>query len=701
MRTLLAVVVLMLLARPVLQHVSISRERAVLGILLDDSKSMQVRDVLATPDPTEVSAAVARIDVVRKALKANADALETLGQDLDIHWYTFAGAIQEAKGPEVEAGGEHTALAGAVERARELLGQASAGKPAGVIVISDGRDNLSTDDERRAAGEWLAAVGVPLYTVGVGSEVPLGSTRSLLARRLDCPPSVAVLNRLAVHTELFAAGLVRNNITVELLFDDDIVDAKQVQPEQAQELLRVDLAFTPVAGGLHRVSMRARAAGVAGPAGEVSLSQFVRVTDEKVQVLYIDRPRYERATIARALEAAKELRVTKVDLIRPDNPADSPLPRSPGEWRAYHVVLIGDVDRGMFPPAALEAMRDLAIEQGRGVAMLGGARTLGAGKYGRSPLAEVLPVDLSASGQLNAPVAFELTPAGQRHAICRMGTDAAAGAALWAKLPPFDGAGRLAGLKPTAETLLRTPDAAPLLVVTETGKGRAAAVAFDSTWRWSYGNDKGLEAQRRFWRQLVLWLANRKPEVWVASDRPRYDLVRLRSGVDKLLLKAGVSDPTTGRTPEQAKLTGTLTGPDGKARELRWIQSGDGFEARPAVTEAGEYRISVVAASGDQKWGEAQTAFVVAAADPEMADPTADLENLRRMAARTRGFGGEYVPIEKLDTLLARFSAKPHAAEIRHIRRRNLVDEWPWYWFTIFVGLLAVEWVVRRRAGLV
>jgi hypothetical protein len=71
------------------------------------------------------------------------------------------------------------------------------------------------------------------------------------------------------------------------------------------------------------------------------------------------------------------------------------------------------------------------------------------------------------------------------------------------------------------------------------------------------------------------------------------------------------------------------------------------------------------------------------------------------MAARTRGFGGEYVPIEKFGSLLERFAARPHAAEIKRIRRRNLVDEWPWHWFGVFVGLLAVEWVARRRAGLV
>ena len=708
-RLLAAVVVLILLARPVLQHVRVSRERATLAILLDDSKSMQIRDVRLDGTPVEPSSAVARLDCVKQALRANEDALAALSADLDIRWFLFADSIREWPRPRVDGEGTQTALAAGIERSRELLGQTGA-KPAGVIIVSDGRDNLSTDDQRRAAGEWLVAAGVPLYAVGVGSETPVGAVHSLLARRLDCPISVSVLNRLSVHAELLAVGLEGKTIHVELLFDHDIVDRRQVQSTEPQELLRVELAHTPTAGGLHRVGIRAKAEGVDGPEGEASLSQFVRVTDDKIQVLYIDRPRYERAAIVRALEAASELRVTKVDLLQSAENAPASLPQSPLEWRAYHVVLIGDVDRKACPVGDLAAIGELVQEHGRGVAMLGGVRTLGSGHYAETPLARLMPVDLSVVGQLPAPVTFELTPAGKRHAICRLGADVAAGEEIWKKLPPLDGAARLAGLRPTAETLLQSVQGAPLLVVSETGKGRMATVAFDSTWRWSFTDQKGLEAQRRFWRQLVLWLANRRPEVWVTSDRPRYDFVRLHSGADQILLRAGVTDQTTGRTPENAKLTGTITGPDGQAREIRWIQTAEALEARPTVSEPGEYRVSVKAVQGgggpDQRadgdlLGEAETAFVVAAADPELADPTADLENLRRLAARTRGFGGDYFNINQFGKLLERLAARPQAAEVRQIRRLRIVDDWPWGWFGVFVGLLTLEWVIRRRAGLV
>ena len=316
-------------------------------------------------------------------------------------------------------------------------------------------------------------------------------------------------------------------------------------------------------------------------------------------------------------------------------------------------------------------------------------------------MAAVSPVSLGATGQLEAPVKFELTVQGKQHAICRLAADPAAGNQIWSRLPSFDGAARLTGVTPIAEVLMRTPSGEPLVVVSEAGKGRSAALAFDSTWRWSFGNDKGLEVQRRFWRQLAIWLANRRPEVWVSSDKPRYDLARLRSEVDRVTLRAGVSDPTTGRMPEGATLSGRITGPDGKAAEIHWIKTGETLEAKPPIGEPGEYHVKVSAQAGGKPLGDSEAAFVVSAPDPEMADSTADIANLKRLADRTRAAGGEYVPLSDFGKLIERLSAQRHATEITQVRRANVVDERPWVWFAVFVGVLAAEWIIRRRVGLV
>ena len=64
----------------------------------------------------------------------------------------------------------------------------------------------------------------------------------------------------------------------------------------------------------------------------------------------------------------------------------------------------------------------------------------------------------------------------------------------------------------------------PLLVSQEYGSGRVIAFAGDSTWRWVMHGFAS--AHKRFWRQIVLWLAHKdqmaEGSVWVQLDNTRY-----------------------------------------------------------------------------------------------------------------------------------------------------------------------------------
>ena len=59
----------------------------------------------------------------------------------------------------------------------------------------------------------------------------------------------------------------------------------------------------------------------------------------------------------------------------------------------------------------------------------------------------------------------------------------------------------------------------------EYGKGRVLAFAGNSTYRWwNYGRQS---EHRRFWRQVILWLAQRddaaQNDVWIKLPQRRYD----------------------------------------------------------------------------------------------------------------------------------------------------------------------------------
>jgi hypothetical protein len=368
----------------------------------------------------------------------------------------------------------------------------------------------------------------------------------------------------------------------------------------------------------------------------------------------------------------------------------------------------------------------LVEKHGRGLALLGGVRTLGAGQYRATALQNLFGVDLGAIGQWPGEIAFELTDAGRGHPITAPpATHPQTGGPQVDAPPanpvrpafsilnsqlsiPFAGASRILIGSPTAEVLMRTDPGEPLLVVQELGKARTAVVAFDSTWQWPLAGEGGVETHRRFWRQLVFWLANQQADVWAAAERPRYRQALLRSGAERVTLLAGASGP--GVETEMVTLSGVLILPEaareqaGDARNigLTWIRKDDRFEAAaPMVDAPGEYRVTVEARLGDRLLGRAETAFIVEVVDLELVEPLADLETLREMASATAGAGGEYAPLSELPALLERVRAAGRVTEVTRVRRARLVQDWAWHWLALFVALIATEWTLRRNWGLI
>jgi uncharacterized membrane protein len=685
-----------MLAGPVLKSSRIETERAVLAMVLDNSRSMTVEDVVVD----EVKP-ISRLEAVGQALKRNRRILDRLADELDVRWFIFDTDLEQKDPISLTGDGKLTAIIDSVDDLQKILASETS-QSAGLILVSDGRDNCSKTGDAAVVGEALAAVGIPLYAVGVGSELPLGQTRSLQARRLDCAGQVSILNRLDVHAEFFAAGLAGSTIAVELLFDDKVVEQKEVRPRQVRELIGLDMNYTPTEAGLHRVAVRARAADIPGEQGRAVTTQYVRVVDDKIRVLYIDRPRYERSAISRALAGAKELLVKKLDISQSfGGSGSSLLPAEAKDWHAYQAIVIGDVDRRSFSESALETINDMVINRGRGLVLLGGLRTLGSGQYSDTPLADLLPVDVSVVGHWPAPVAFELTQEGLVHPICQLDADSSANAAAWRRLDPFAGASRLGEVKAAGQVLMESSAGKPLLVVQETGKGRVAAVGFDSTWQWSFADESGAEIQRRFWRQLVFWLVNQRAEVWVTTDKPRYDLADLRSGAETVVVRAGVTAALSDGLADGVAITGVIVKSGGRRSTIDWVKKTEGVEAKITVQEPGTYKVEVAARKGDEEIGQSEMAFVIESVDVELVEPFADVATLQQMAGPTGRIGGRYLGLAKLSDLLARINAAQYTTQVTHVHRYRLVEDYPWWCWLVFLLFLSFEWVIRKRVGLV
>jgi hypothetical protein len=109
--------------------------------------------------------------------------------------------------------------------------------------------------------------------------------------------------------------------------------------------------------------------------------------------------------------------------------------------------------------------------------------------------------------------------------------------------------------------------------------------------------------------------------------------------------------------------------------------------------QAGVYRIEASASQGDAKLGTATRQVLVGGSDLEMSQPRLNDSVLRHLARET---GGRYLDIAEADSVQGLLQQQPAELDAPEMK-----DLWHNGWsLLLIVGLLATEWVVRRRVGL-
>jgi hypothetical protein len=694
--TAFALLVVVLL-NPVARHKEVTYDRACLLVLLDDSRSMNIRDVVGAGGSEPIS----RAGALNTALAAHQYEFSRLGREMEVKTYRFATRLAPADQMSVRAQGDYTALGDAIQQAYE--GVLQDGRPvAGVLVFSDGASNLAAVAEPSVAGSALAAGHVPVWAVGVGSETPSGQTRSIIPRNLRMAVSVAVMNQLPIAAEFTFVGMQGDRIRVELLLDDGVVDRQRFECSRSSETRQVQFVYVPRVGGLHKVTVRATPERVKLEGEPAELSQFLHVTDEAIRVLYLEgKPRYEGSFLVRALATSRQIRLHKALLASPTDEEVRTVPGGPsGQWQSYHVLLLGDMAPDQLSDAQMKLIRKHVGDDGCGLAILGGRGLLGTGALTGTPLADLLPVAPDITW-LERPTTVTPTEAGLRHPVCRIDESPQAVVERWRGLPPMRGACRMSGLKPAAQVLAASGEGEPMIVGQAYGAGRVLLLGFDSTWQWCMQREEGTRYHRRFWREVILWLANRRPAVWIAAGHPRYQLPLILGGQQRVEVRAGLDSPITGQTIQDAQLEARMVLPDGQNAPLVMIREGDHYKANAEPKANGTYKLELIARSGDREIGRATGQFIVESPDLEMIHPLADFETLRELAGRTEPAGGRFVTLDGLGAILKQIGTNDYRRRHEEIRTVQLAHEGRWRLWTLICGLLTVEWIIRKRRGLV
>ena len=79
-------------------------------------------------------------------------------------------------------------------------------------------------------------------------------------------------------------------------------------------------------------------------------------------------------------------------------------------------------------------------------------------------------------------------------------------------MPPLSGINHLGRLKPNAQVFGQSAGdrvAEPIMVGSEVGSGRVLAFGGE-TWVWARASNEARSAHRKFWRQVIFWLAHKE-----------------------------------------------------------------------------------------------------------------------------------------------------------------------------------------------
>lgn len=710
---------LLVLLRP--SHITTESERqsATLLLLIDKSRSMQIKD---TPSGES------RWKQMQNLLTTVREPLARLQQekDFEVNVYAF-----DKKADPIDLGGVLSSItlpdgseSGYGASMRDVLQREDGKRLLGMILLGDGAEQTvgMSEIDPASVARMLERLGCPLYAVPFGDRKEGDEVRDVEITSMPDDFVVFAKNRVPIRGTLRISGYLNKELPLELVLLDangkeERVASQTVTQGEADANIPFEFDYTPDKPGTYKIAVQ-----VPPQAGEITtdnnaLPAVLTVLDGGIRILYVEGEiRREQRFLRRALASSPDMDVTLLPL----NPRDRDRwPRKdlaayfePG---AFDVTILGDVDSRVFLPESankqtsgdLQSLRQSVLD-GTGLLMLGGWHSFRAGGYHTTPLATISPVQMDPQidrfvrQQFDEPIDQSLhlpgplvmqpsIPWGEKSEIMQITSDGNNREA-WLRLPPLSGANRFRGVKIGARVLADDGKGNPLLVTAEPG-GRVVAFAGDSTWRWVM---KGFrDSYQRFWRQVILWLARKEEQkindIWVRLDRRRF------TPGERITFDAGQRKDSG--DAKNIQLEASILGPDGRREIIPLVRNGENYSGFIRDCETlGNYTLTINA-KGEASTRSDSAQFFVYTKDRELAGTTSDASMLQSLAYQTKDVGGKMVTPEALNGLVEQLLITPVELEEKIKVSASFWDKW--YVLVIFVALIGSEWYLRKLWRLV
>ena len=672
------VMVLFLIFEPVLglswRHV----EKAVVTLLIDDSSSLQLG-----------KAGSARAQEMRKLLSE--PWLQTLNEKYEIVPIVFsdkAALRQMSALDSLRFDGDGTNIRTAIDYAAE---QVSGKNFSGMLLLSDGAQNIGGDPVTGAVQQ-----GVPVYAIGVGSEKP--EKDSWIAEILTNEIAYAD-TKVPVEAIVRATGLAGQSAQVSLKQSGKTVAVETVQLPQDFVESKVRFDFVPERAGVQKYELLLTTQDGEMTDRNNSRSFYMNVLKSKLQIVIVaGAPDAEITFLKHVLGKDENLTVSSYVALGASGRLSATLPQL---TELSELDCIIAVSMPSNRNAALDQwLRQAVLEKHIPMLFLTGPVQRAADLWRYRDLLPLANIPRSVNEKA---ISATPSPQGLIHPVLRFRENSLEVRAALQELPPlFSTLARLQ-LLPTAQTLLygvpaqNSPIAPaeaagePVLVAQRQGELNTITLFAASLWRWHLMMQK-VELDHNVYEKLVVnsvrWLvsASDARQMQVSTDKDIY-----RAGEEVVISAQAYFEDFTPR--DNLELSVRLS--NGSAVD-EIVLEGQGrglYEGRYHALTDGEYRLAATAKEGQAIIDTAESKFSVEALKIEYLQTAANLELLRNLAERT---GGAYLHRDSL----AQWADTLHFDERILVQDRSiqLWNRWPF--LAVIVLALSLEWLIRKREGM-
>ena len=599
-------------------------------------------------------------------------------------------------------GGEVTDISAALKEIEKLT---ASERVVGAVLITDGDWNAGGDP--LIAASRLRAEGIPVFCVGVGNP---DEVRDIKIADVKVKKSVYLKDSVVVAAEVKWSGYEGKSVSVVLKQGEDVLQEKKIELTKELRSRTVGLQFTP-----KEVGILACAVEISPEADEVrddnNRKTFeVEVTRSKKKVLVVEKyPRWAWRFLKNAVSRDPDFDLTCLLFNGMGRPSEGDIyitsfPSTKRELYEFEVIIFGDVPSSEFTPQQLELLASYVEERGAPFVMIAGDN-YAPWSYAGTAVEKLLPVVLDVSPQGKMGVYFEngfnleLTADGWDSPIMQLSDVPGDNDRMWMDMPRSYWCASVERAKPGATVLAAHPFLSnrygklPLIATQHYGNGKTLIIGIDSTWRWRRAH--GDIVHYRFWGNILRWmiatpLEGKGKYVTISSDKENY-----RVG-ETATIYAKVVDREYfpfSKGPVFVEVTDASGRSERLAMELTDARKGM-YQAKFPVRGSGAYRVqSAVPVLGEEGF-HAAIKFSAESLSIEQNSLQMRKDVLQGISAKT---GGKFHSIETASAIPDQILYSE--SEFDETKRSSLWDSY--YALIAFVGIMTIEWVLRKKKGYV